>query len=113
MMYENYITFDTASGRILGIKDIFGETGYRKAIDALGRRLNGWLSEERGSEMETAPDLGETDYFDDFSSLHYEWVDGLIYPRPAITKQGVVFSYQPYENGSFADGIRHFIIPNP
>ncbi|WP_368408261.1 RsiV family protein [uncultured Duncaniella sp.] len=33
------------------------------------------------------------------------------YPRPALTNQGVVFSYQPYEKGSFAEGILHFVIP--
>lgn len=115
MMYENYITFDNATGRILGIKDIFGENGYRQAIDAVGRKLSGWLSEERGSEMEMTADVVEAGEFDSdfYSTLHYETIDGLVYPRPAITHRGVVFSYQPYENGSFADGIRHFIIPAP
>ncbi|WP_354667204.1 RsiV family protein, partial [uncultured Duncaniella sp.] len=40
-----------------------------------------------------------------------EVYDGAYYPRPALTNQGVVFSYQPYEKGSFAEGILHFVIP--
>lgn len=34
-----------------------------------------------------------------------------ILPNPGLTDTGVVFSYQPYEIGSFADGAFHFIIP--
>lgn len=32
-------------------------------------------------------------------------------PQPGIGETGVVFSYQPYEIGSFADGAFHFTIP--
>lgn len=34
-----------------------------------------------------------------------------IMPKPGLTDTGVVFSYQPYEIGSFADGTFHFTIP--
>lgn len=34
-----------------------------------------------------------------------------ILPKPGLTDIGVVFSYQPYEIGSFADGTSHFTIP--
>lgn len=45
------------------------------------------------------------------SEILKEIYDGTYYPRPALTNQGVVFSYQPYEKGSFAEGILHFVIP--
>lgn len=45
------------------------------------------------------------------SEILKEVYDGAYYPRPALTNQGVVFSYQPYEKGSFAEGILHFVIP--
>ena len=34
-----------------------------------------------------------------------------ILPKPGLTDIGVVFSYLPYEIGSFADGTSHFTIP--
>ncbi|MCM1075753.1 MAG: RsiV family protein [Bacteroides sp.] len=44
-------------------------------------------------------------------SLIKEFRNEKIYPRPALTRHGVVFSYQPYEAGCFAEGILHFLIP--
>lgn len=42
-----------------------------------------------------------------------EWHDAEEYflPNPALTDEGVVFSYQPYEIASFAAGMYHFTIP--
>lgn len=34
-----------------------------------------------------------------------------VIPRPALTSRGVVFSYQPYEIGCYADGDIHFVLP--
>ena len=45
------------------------------------------------------------------SKILNEKIDGKIYPRPAITRNGIVFSYQTYEKGSNADGTLHFIVP--
>ena len=42
-----------------------------------------------------------------------EWHDAKEYllPNPALTDEGVVFSYQPYEIACFAAGMYHFTIP--
>ena len=32
-------------------------------------------------------------------------------PNPALSDEGVVFSYQPYEIAGFAAGMYHFTIP--
>lgn len=40
-----------------------------------------------------------------------EGYNGSYYPRPAMTKSGIIFSYQPYEKGAFYEGILHFVIP--
>ena len=42
-----------------------------------------------------------------------EWYDAEEYflPNPALTDEGVVFSYQPYEIACFAAGMYHFTIP--
>jgi hypothetical protein len=38
-------------------------------------------------------------------------IGGYSYPRPGLSEEGVVFSFQPYEISSFADGAFHFVIP--
>lgn len=45
--------------------------------------------------------------------LDVEWYDAKEYllPNPALTDEGVVFSYQPYEIACFAAGMYHFTIP--
>ena len=42
-----------------------------------------------------------------------EWYDAkeFFLPNPALTDEGVVFSYQPYEIACFAAGMYHFTIP--
>jgi hypothetical protein len=38
-------------------------------------------------------------------------VEGYTLPTPGLSEDGVVFSFQPYEISSFADGAFHFVIP--
>ena len=32
-------------------------------------------------------------------------------PQAALVEDGVVFSFQPYQIGTFADGLFHFVLP--
>ena len=38
-------------------------------------------------------------------------VVGYNFPRPGLSEEGLVFSFQPYDIGCFADGAFHFVIP--
>lgn len=38
-------------------------------------------------------------------------IGGCTFPRPGLSEEGVVFSFQPYEISCFADGTFHFVIP--
>ena len=38
-------------------------------------------------------------------------IGGYTFPRPGLSEEGVVFSFQPYEISCFADGTFHFVIP--
>ena len=38
-------------------------------------------------------------------------IGGYTFPRLGLSEEGVVFSFQPYEISSFADGAFHFVIP--
>ena len=38
-------------------------------------------------------------------------IGGYMFPRLGLSEEGVVFSFQPYEISSFADGAFHFVIP--
>ncbi len=38
-------------------------------------------------------------------------IGGYTFPRPGLSEEGVVFSFQPYDISCFADGAFHFVIP--
>lgn len=112
LMEEYYLTFNSETGKLLGFNDLFRSQSGEKVINELDtsyserRRKNGynvdgvqesWLSEEK-LESNAWPIIKEK-------------CDSVYYPRPAMTKKGVVFSYQPYEAGGFAEGIIHILIP--
>lgn len=109
---EYYLTFDNETGRILGASDFLSKREIRKATETLGRQLNIYHGND--------PD-GDICYYawlDDDSNIIAahdktinERIDGKVYPRPAITKQGIVFSYQTYEKGAYWDRILHFTQP--
>lgn len=111
-MEEYYLTFNSETGKLLGFKDLFRiqsrekviselDTNYSERRRKIGYNVDGiqesWLS-ERELESNTW-------------TIIKEKCDTVYYPRPAMTKMGVVFSYQPYEAVAFSHGIIHILIP--
>lgn len=105
--HEYFLTFDNSTGRILGASDFFSKKGFKKAIERLADQLDAYHC-TTGYEADLNAEYNVTAV--ENSTLN-EVIDGKIYPRPAITKQGIVFSYQTYEKGSNPDGVMHFIQP--
>lgn len=112
-MEEYYITFDNHSGRLLGYRDIFGDLGFPEAIRLLETQLTKRRTGDGyGLNVSAIPAaMDESDLEANASEIIKELYQGSYYPRPALTERGVVFSYQPYEKGAFAEGILHFLIP--
>lgn len=73
--------------------------------------MTAYKSEYLNFEGTFPANVGEEELEANASEIIKEVYKGSYYPRPALTKRGVVFSYQPYEKGAFAEGILHFIIP--
>lgn len=112
-MEEFYITFDNATGRLLGIDDIIGKEAFPQVITLLDRKVTEFREKAIGQDLDEIfeASLSADETQSTTSSITKEKYRGKYYPRPAMTDKGVVFSYQPYEKGSFADGILHFLIP--
>ena len=110
-MEEYYLTFDNENGRILGYNDIFGANGFKKVLDLLEQEITAQKKEFMNFDGVYSASLEMDELESNASEIQKEVYDGAYYPRPALTNQGVVFSYQPYEKGSFAEGILHFVIP--
>ncbi len=98
-----YVTFDAKAGKALGIEEIFTEKGFETAEGLLAAKVA--ATTEGAIETAYLPDA-VTDY-----PTYYVNYRGKLYPRPALTKEGVVFVYQPYDISSYADGIRYFLLP--
>lgn len=113
MTEEYYITFESATGKILSWNDILSEADYKAALAVVERQLTDYKRRFMEDEnIESYPaGLEKEDLYTDISTLTKEKYNGKYYPRPALTKNGLIFSYQPYEAGSFSEGIFHFIVP--
>lgn len=112
-MQEYYLTFDNSTGRLLGYEDIIGDKDFPKVIKLLEDRLLAWKVENGYIRQYYSAAMGtdEDNVTDDNIGFLQERFRNCYYPRPAVTGQGVVFTYQPYEKGCFADGIIHLPIP--
>lgn len=110
-MEEYYLTFNNQTGRLLGYKEIVGDDDFPKAIEILERQLT--VKEEiyRDVDETITASLEDGQLEANASEIIKEVYNGSYYPRPALTSQGIVFTYQPYEKGAFCEGILHFVIP--
>lgn len=112
-MEEYFATFDAETGRRLHVKELISPKGFRKSINLLESGLTTYKQSQMEYEGICQAELDEY-YHDMPGSDDYtlrEQFEHHLYPIPALTTHGMVFSYQPYEKGSFAEGILHFTIP--
>lgn len=105
---EKYVTFDSATGVALGFDDLIEPADFQKACDAVGRQLLAWHDNPQ-TRAGAALDLD--DWNSAVDTFGKERHGDKAYPRPALTANGIVFSYQPYEKGVFSDGVAHCVIP--
>lgn len=109
---EYYLTFDNKKGRVLGIRDFYSDETFNDAIRLLTRKLNLHQGKEPDGERKERAELDDCqNVTTPPSNLLNDFFAGKVYPRPAITQHGIVFSYQTYEKGSNADGVLHFLLP--
>lgn len=113
MMNEFYLTFETNTGKLLGHKDIYQKPEFKKAMVDLGKEIDLRRNDFVNIEGGHSADVGKAGEVNIPIYFFYEDVDGFLFPRPAMLKHGIVFSYQPYDKGSFAEGILHFMLPYP
>ena len=110
-MEEYYLTFNNQTGQLLGYNDLLGEESFHKAISILEQLLTNKETEFRDVEGVIPASLEREQLEANASEIIKEVYKGAYYPRPALTKQGIVFTYQPYEKGAFCEGILHFVVP--
>lgn len=110
-MEEYYLTFNEETGNILGYKEIIGTKAMPDAIKMLEQKLTAKEAQYRDMDEPYPAGMDAEQLEANASEIIKEVYQGSYYPRPALTKEGIVFSYQPYEKGAFCDGILHFVIP--
>ncbi|MCM1483324.1 MAG: hypothetical protein NC043_03240 [Muribaculaceae bacterium] len=117
-MNEFYATFNAHTGQRLRANDLIDAEGFDLCLKSLEQQLTAYRLKSQGIDVTdtddytVAPDL-DIEYESITASSNdklKENYGGHWYPIPAMTGKGLVFSYQPYENGSFADGIRHYTV---
>lgn len=110
-MEEYYLTFNEETGNILGYKEIIGTKAMPDAIKMLEQKLTAKEAQYRDMDEPYPAGMDAEQLEANASEIIKEVYQGSYYPRPALTKEGIVFSYQPYEKGAFCEGILHFVIP--
>lgn len=109
--HEYFLTFNNKTGRILGIDDFYSNDEFKKAINHLTHQLNAYHNRDGNGEYNYSASLDDPNVIAAQSTVLNEMVGGKKYPRPALIRQGIVFTYQTYEKGGNADGVLHFIQP--
>ena len=112
-MEEYYLTFNDQTGELLGYEDIIGKKNFPKAIKILEKQLTDYRATWSSITETYSAALDGESLEANASEIIKEVYKGSYYPRPAITRGGIVFTYQPYEKGAFCDGILHFVQPYP
>lgn len=110
-MEEYYLTFNEETGIILGYEEIIGSKVFPDAIKLLEQKLTAQKAQYRDLDEPYPAGMDAEQLEANASEIIKEVYQGLYYPRPALTTEGIVFSYQPYEKGAFCEGILHFVIP--
>lgn len=108
---EWFATFENATGRQLGISDFFTARQFEETMETLKRQINGYHKLLYDSDEGYEADMDMSREYIKSSKAAQMMIDthgGKIYPRPALTSQGIVFTYQKYEKGYGADGVLHF-----
>lgn len=111
LMEEYYLTFNEETGYILGYEEIIGTKAFPDAIKLLEQKLTAKETQYREMDQPYPAGMDAEQLEANASEIIKEKYQGSYYPRPALTKEGIVFSYQPYEKGAFCEGILHFVIP--
>ena len=96
------LTFDKASGRVLGINDFYTASEFKEVAAWLAQELDSRIG-AKGLEADVDPEICGAD-----NEVLKEKYNGKLYPRPAMTSEGVIFTYQTYEKSHGADGILKF-----
>lgn len=112
-MEEYYLTFNNHTGKLLGYDDIIGNKDFPKLITELEKQLTAFRSTWSSVTETYSAALDDESLEATASEIIKEVYNGSYYPRPAITRKGIVFTYQPYEKGAFCHGILHFVQPYP
>ena len=110
-MEEYYLTFDNVTGRLLGAEDLLKSGKFNSVIEILEKKINDYKHEYMSDEIHFTADLDSETLEANSSAIVKENIKGKLYPRPAMTENGMVFTYQPYEMGAFTEGVIHFLIP--
>lgn len=110
-MEEYYLTFNNETGYLLGYEDIIGNETFPVAIKLLEQKLTAKEAKYRDMDEPYPAAMNAEELETNASEIIKEMYQGSYYPRPALTHEGIVFTYQPYEKGAFFEGILHFVIP--
>lgn len=100
-------TFEKTSGCVLGISNFYSEDEFKETVVLLEQQLSSAI----GVSGVTADVNPESNVFASSDMVLKEKYNGKLYPRPAITSKGVLFTYQTYEKAGGGCGILKFIIP--
>lgn len=113
-IFDAYITYDAKTGRALRTEEILSTDQFASMMKKLEYTLYRRLVDRNSftGRIDASYNTGCTELRrnEDVSANYTHTTD---YPTPAITRNGIVFTYQTYEKGSNADGTLHFLFSNP
>lgn len=114
MPYCYYLTLSEKTDALVGLTDIFKEESLGAVFALVGEKLASRPSApDAGDEVwQPVAELGEQSPTSPLVIAHaIESYGGKLYPRPAVTPCGILFSYAPYEKDCYAAGTVEIMLP--
>lgn len=114
MPYCYYLTLSEKTDALVGLTDIFKEESLGAVFALVGEKLasrpDALTTEDE--VWQPVAELGEQSPTSPLVIAHaVESYGGKLYPRPAVTPCGILFSYAPYEKDCYAAGTVEIMLP--
>ena len=113
---DYYFTFDSRTGRLLKLEDLFTEKGWKSSLAYIAQRLNEMnlkYAEDTIRVSQEPVDWTFAGIEDDGFGQHgmQDKFKGMYFPYPALMRDGILFNYQVYDKGCFAQGLMSVLLP--
>lgn len=117
-LYEYYFTFDWQTGHVIGHQDLFTDKNYERCLKLVADQMPAFTDPFDGQPLYTEAEMRGWEWASisnadllGMTIVHWQTYKEMLFPFPALTKEGVLFNYQGLEKDSYYGNIISIVVP--